>query len=132
MWWVLGSAVGVFGLAIAYTWWDRRADRSIEGKLRSTQVKLTETLLELDNATDSFHVMRADLLDKIEDLEHVIAIQRQHIGELESLVVDVGGDLLHVHRLRSELRPTMPNQEAADSDTDDEGGLPEPTPTPAA
>lgn len=106
-------------LAIAYSWWDNRQDRSTEKLLRTAERERTKVEFENDELRTRLHDESALLLDKIDDLNHVIALQASHYEQLEALVMEAGGDQLAVARLRSELRPHLPAIEAAKADTED-------------
>ncbi len=119
MWYAVGGVSAVVALIVLYQWWDSRADRRIEEMLRTSERKRTEAEFENDELRTRLQDETTILLDKIDDLSHVIALQANHYEQLESLVMDAGGDQLAVARLRSELRPHVPTIEAAKADTED-------------
>lgn len=124
MWYVLGGWAAVIGLAIAYAWWDSRADRAVEKKLRTCERLRTEAEYKLEDSQWKRHHEAMEFAERRVVHERTVKRLRSHIDDLEELVARAGGDELHLARLRSELSGDL-----ATLDSEEQEAMSGPSPT---
>lgn len=101
------AAAIVLVLLIAHTWWTTRTIRKDASALSKARRDLDKVKAALGSSQAHRMLDAENYKIRIRRMENTIRAQRRAIDELDALVMEAGGDELHLARLRRELSQAL-------------------------